>query len=61
MNNSTTLPLVCTVLPTYNERANIGPLIDGLLAAPLPRIWCLWWTMGRRMVLPTWSATLRRG
>jgi dolichol-phosphate mannosyltransferase len=23
--------LVCTVLPTYNERANIGPLIDGIL------------------------------
>ncbi|MCC6455692.1 MAG: polyprenol monophosphomannose synthase [Caldilineaceae bacterium] len=25
-------PLVCTVLPTYNERANIGPLIEGILA-----------------------------
>lgn len=25
-------PLVCTVLPTYNERANIGPLIEGVLA-----------------------------
>jgi dolichol-phosphate mannosyltransferase len=25
-------PLVCTVLPTYNEQANIGPLIDGILA-----------------------------
>jgi dolichol-phosphate mannosyltransferase len=24
-------PLVCTVLPTYNERGNIGPLIDGIL------------------------------
>jgi len=24
--------LVCTVLPTYNERANIGPLIEGVLA-----------------------------
>ncbi|MCB0142540.1 MAG: glycosyltransferase, partial [Caldilineaceae bacterium] len=24
--------LVCTVLPTYNERDNIGPLIDGILA-----------------------------
>lgn len=24
--------LVCTVLPTYNERANIGPLIEGILA-----------------------------
>lgn len=23
--------LVCTVLPTYNERDNIGPLIDGIL------------------------------
>jgi dolichol-phosphate mannosyltransferase len=25
-------PLVCTVLPTYNECANIGPLIEGILA-----------------------------
>jgi dolichol-phosphate mannosyltransferase len=25
-------PLVCTVLPTYNERENIGPLIEGVLA-----------------------------
>jgi dolichol-phosphate mannosyltransferase len=25
-------PLVCTVLPTYNERDNIGPLIRGVLA-----------------------------
>lgn len=25
--------LVCTVLPTYNERENIGPLIERLLAA----------------------------
>lgn len=25
--------LVCTVLPTYNERENIGPLIAGLLAS----------------------------
>jgi dolichol-phosphate mannosyltransferase len=25
-------PLVVTVLPTYNERANIGPLIEGILA-----------------------------
>src|SRR4051812_45475878 len=25
-------PLVCTVLPTYNERANIGPLIEGILS-----------------------------
>lgn len=29
-------PLVCTVLPTYNERANIGPLIGRLLAANRP-------------------------
>lgn len=27
-----TQPLVCTVLPTYNERDNIGPLIEGVLA-----------------------------
>lgn len=27
-----TMPLVCTVLPTYNERENIGPLIEGVLA-----------------------------
>jgi dolichol-phosphate mannosyltransferase len=26
------LPLVCTVLPTYNERDNIAPLIEGILA-----------------------------
>jgi dolichol-phosphate mannosyltransferase len=26
-------PLVCTVLPTYNERDNIGPLIEGILAS----------------------------
>jgi dolichol-phosphate mannosyltransferase len=26
-------PLVCTVLPTWNERDNIGPLIDGVLAS----------------------------
>lgn len=25
-------PLVCTVLPTYNERGNIAPLIEGILA-----------------------------
>ena len=25
--------LVCTVLPTYNERENIGPLIEGILAS----------------------------
>ena len=35
MRDSTALPLVCTVLPTYNERANIGPLIDGLLASAI--------------------------
>ncbi len=29
------LPLVCTVLPTYNERANIGPLIEGILASAI--------------------------
>lgn len=28
-------PLVCTVLPTYNERANIGPLIEGVLASAI--------------------------
>jgi dolichol-phosphate mannosyltransferase len=27
------LPLVCTVLPTYNERDNIAPLITGILAS----------------------------
>ncbi len=27
----TSLPLVCTVLPTYNERDNIAPLIRGVL------------------------------
>lgn len=26
------MTLVCTVLPTYNERDNIGPLIEGVLA-----------------------------
>jgi dolichol-phosphate mannosyltransferase len=25
------VPLVCTVLPTYNERENIGPLVEGVL------------------------------
>lgn len=31
--------LVCTVLPTYNERDNIGPLIDGILScAATPHI-----------------------
>ncbi len=28
-------PLVCTVLPTYNERDNIEPLIRGVLAAAI--------------------------
>ena len=28
-------PLVCTVLPTYNERDNIGPLIEGVLASEI--------------------------
>ncbi len=28
-------PLVCTVLPTWNERDNIGPLIDGVLESAL--------------------------
>jgi dolichol-phosphate mannosyltransferase len=32
----TSIPLVCTVLPTYNERANIRPLIERLLAANRP-------------------------
>lgn len=27
---------VCTVLPTYNERANIGPLVEGILAHTPP-------------------------
>jgi len=30
-----TNPLVCTVLPTYNERDNIGLLIDGILASAI--------------------------
>ncbi|MCX6044096.1 MAG: polyprenol monophosphomannose synthase [Chloroflexi bacterium] len=30
-----TKPLVCTVLPTYNERSNIGPLIEGVLASAI--------------------------
>lgn len=32
---SESLPLVCTVLPTYNERENIGPLVEGVLAAAI--------------------------
>ncbi len=32
----TSQPLVCTVLPTYNERDNIRPLIERLLAANRP-------------------------
>ena len=31
MSDTVQLPLVCTVLPTYNERENIGPLIEGIL------------------------------
>jgi dolichol-phosphate mannosyltransferase len=27
--------LVCTVLPTYNERNNIGPLVEGVLASAI--------------------------
>ncbi len=30
-----TKPLVCTVLPTYNERSNIGGLIEGVLASAI--------------------------
>lgn len=30
-----TLPFVCTVLPTYNERGNITALIDGLLQSAI--------------------------
>ncbi len=30
-----TNPFVCTVLPTYNECDNIGPLIDGILASAM--------------------------
>jgi dolichol-phosphate mannosyltransferase len=33
MNYAPAHPLVCTVLPTYNERDNIGPLVDGILAS----------------------------
>ncbi|MGL4650462.1 MAG: glycosyltransferase [Caldilineaceae bacterium] len=36
MSAPTVLPLVCTVLPTWNERANIGALVDGLLESALP-------------------------
>ena len=28
-------PFVCTVLPTYNERENIEPLIRGVLASAI--------------------------
>ena len=31
-NTSPASPLVCTVLPTYNERDNIEPLIRGVMA-----------------------------
>lgn len=30
-------PLVCTLLPTFNERDNIGPLIDGVLESAITR------------------------
>ena len=33
MSDSSPALLVCTVLPTYNERENIGPLIHGILAS----------------------------
>jgi dolichol-phosphate mannosyltransferase len=32
VNKPVSQPLVCTVLPTYNEAENIGPLIEGILA-----------------------------
>ncbi len=32
-----TAPLVCTVLPTYNERENIALLIQGILASAITR------------------------
>ena len=35
----TSSPLVCTVLPTYNERDNITPLVEGILAhATTPQV-----------------------
>ena len=33
---ATPMPLVCTVLPTYNERGNISLLIEGILASAAP-------------------------
>lgn len=33
--DETSNTLVCTVLPTYNERDNIGPLIQGILASAI--------------------------
>ncbi|MCB0190178.1 MAG: glycosyltransferase, partial [Caldilineaceae bacterium] len=35
MPTTSALPLVCTVLPTYNERDNIAPLIRGVLASAI--------------------------
>ncbi len=32
-------PLICTVLPTYNERDNIAPLINGVLTAAQGKPW----------------------
>lgn len=37
MNSAGADPLVCTVLPTYNERDNIGPLILGVLTHAITR------------------------
>lgn len=37
MNNANQNLLVCTVLPTYNERDNIGPLIEGVLDHAITR------------------------
>jgi dolichol-phosphate mannosyltransferase len=35
MGDAQTGPLVCTVLPTYNERENIVPLTEGILAGAI--------------------------
>ncbi|MBK8051133.1 MAG: glycosyltransferase [Anaerolineales bacterium] len=37
MNRDSRNLLVCTVLPTYNERDNIGPLIEGVLDHAITR------------------------
>jgi dolichol-phosphate mannosyltransferase len=37
MKSDSANPLVCTVLPTYNERDNIGPLIEGVLEHAVTR------------------------